>query len=112
MSFWTAVVIIVAIGAIASVLRSRYNAQTGIIEDHHGNQTLMRSDDPDRKVREQAAQAEIAALKDRIAVLERIATDANSDEARESKRIASEIEALRAAGRPSETITSTGGQPD
>lgn len=38
---------------------------------------------------------EIEELRDRIKVLERIATDANSTDARETRRIAEEIEALR-----------------
>lgn len=95
MSFWTAIVWIVAIGAIASVVRSRINARAGITEDYLGNQSLARPDDAEIKAREQAAQEEIAQLKDRIAVLERIATDANSSGARASAQIASEIEALR-----------------
>jgi len=95
MSFWTAMVWIVAIFAIAGVLRSRFNAKAGITEDYMGNQTLSRSDDVERDAREAAAQNEIAELKDRIAVLERIATDNNTSAARETARIASEIEALR-----------------
>ena len=41
MSFWTAVVIIVAIGAISGVLRSRYRAQAGIIADKQGNEQAI-----------------------------------------------------------------------
>lgn len=103
MGFWTAIVVIVAIGAVASVLRSRYNAQAGITEDYLGNQTLTRGDDPERDAREQAAETEIKELKERIAVLERIATDNNSADARESERIASEIEALRAPDADADT---------
>ncbi|MEL6486507.1 MAG: hypothetical protein AAFQ13_05110 [Pseudomonadota bacterium] len=109
MSFWTAIVAIVAIGAIASILRSRYNAKAGITEDYMGNQTLTRPDDAEVQAREQAAQEEIAQLKERIAVLERIATDNNSADARERARITSEIEALRSpdektdATHPSDT---------
>ena len=95
MSFWTAIVCIVAIGAVASLLRSRINARAGITEDHLGNQSLARPHDAEIEAREQAAQEEIAQLKDRIAVLERIATDANSTGARASAQIATEIEALR-----------------
>jgi len=102
MGFWTAVVIIVAIGAVASVLRSRYNAQHGITEDMMGNQSIDRSNDPERDAREEAAQAEIAELKERLAVLERIATDNNSVDARETQRIASEIEALRGSNAAKE----------
>lgn len=41
------------------------------------------------------AREEIEALRERIKVLERIATDGNSPSAQETKRIAAEIEALR-----------------
>ncbi len=91
MSFWTAVVIIVLIGAVASVFKARYNAMHGITEDMMGNQTLNSPKEVD-----EAAQAEIAELKERIKVLERIATDNNSTDARERARITAEIEALRA----------------
>lgn len=100
MSFWTAMVIIVAIGAIASVLRSRSNAKAGITEDYLGNQTLSRSDEAERDAREREAAEEIAALKERIAVLERIATDANTIDARARAQLTSEIEALRAPDVP------------
>lgn len=42
-----------------------------------------------------AAHREIEALRERIKVLERIATDGNSRDASETRRIAQEIEALR-----------------
>lgn len=86
MSFWTAVVAIVLIGAIASVLRARYNASAGITEDMMGNQTI--NPPPRDTEREAEAEREIAALKDRIKVLERIATDP-------AHRTAREIEQLR-----------------
>ena len=41
------------------------------------------------------AQREIESLRERIKVLERIATDGNSLDAQETKRISTEIEALR-----------------
>ncbi|MDY7098886.1 MAG: hypothetical protein SXU28_12170 [Pseudomonadota bacterium] len=108
MSFWTAMVIIVAIGVLGGVLRARYNAQAGIVEDMHGNQTIAPPEDRNRIAKDPEAQAEIAALKDRIAVLERIATDNNSSARRQSNDIAAEIEALRAATpRVSETSTQT-----
>ena len=93
MSMWTAIVIIVLIGAAAKVLNTRYNAQHGITQDMMGNQTLNHR--PDKPEINEEAEAEIAALKDRIAVLERIAYDKNSSTARERDRIAAEIEALR-----------------
>ena len=107
MSFWTAIVCIVAIGAVASLLRSRINARAGITEDYLGNQTLARPDDAEIQAREQAAQEEIAQLKERIAVLERIATDNNSADARERARIASEIEALRSPVAKTDTTHPT-----
>ena len=94
MSFWSAIVLIVLIGAAASILRARYNSQAGITEDMMGNQTIThRSDAPPPA--DEEAQREIAALKDRIAVLERIAYDKNSSTARERERISAEIDALR-----------------
>lgn len=84
MSFWTAVVIIVAISAVASILRARYQAQSAIAHDRSGNQSLT------PHPREAELEREVADLKKRLAVLERIATDD-----RQSKAIAQEIEALR-----------------
>ncbi|MEM8694621.1 MAG: hypothetical protein AAGE05_01195 [Pseudomonadota bacterium] len=76
------VVAIVLITAIASVIRAKYKAEQGIIEDEDGND--RRIVDPDAgRMRE-----EIKQLKERIAVLERIATD-------KSHRLEDEIEALR-----------------
>lgn len=76
------VVAIVLITAIAGVLRAKYKAEHGIVEDEHGEP--RRLVDPDAgRMRE-----EIKQLKDRIAVLERIATD-------KSNRLEDEIEALR-----------------
>lgn len=84
MSWPVAVVLIVAIGALVKIFTARYRAMNGIIEDEDGNQSaLPRQDDPE-------AQREIEQLRERLKVLERIAT---SD--REAKSIASEIEALR-----------------
>ena len=90
MSWTAAVVLIVLIVAVSQVMRARYNAQHGITEDMMGNQTLS-----DRPETDEEAEREIAALKDRIAVLERIAYDKNSSTARDRDRIAAEIEALR-----------------
>ena len=81
MSFWTAVVLIVLICAIASVLRSRSSRR---IE----NQTSDRN-----PAREEEAQREIEELRERVKVLERITVDG-----REARAIADEIESLR--GKP------------
>lgn len=74
------VVLIVAITAVASVLRARHGARRG----RHGEDAIIRDPDADR-LRE-----EIRALKERVAVLERIATDTNRGAALDR-----EIEALR-----------------
>ena len=63
------VVAIVAIAAVASIVKARY----GITKDANGNEVLRAADSAETK----ALQAEIRALKDRIQVLERIATDNN-----------------------------------
>ena len=49
--------------------------------------------------REKQLEGEVTELRERIQVLERIATDANSSEAIEAKRIAAEIESLRATDK-------------
>ena len=65
MSFWTAAVVIVFLVMGARVLRARYDAQSS---------TPSLARDPDaRRLRE-----EVQSLKDRIAVLERLATDTNT----------------------------------
>lgn len=83
MSFWTAIVCIVAIVFITQMLRERRNAGLGHPSDEDGNAMF----DPRR---ESQLEGEIAELKERIKVLERIAYD-------DSKRIglADEIESLR-----------------
>lgn len=76
------VVAIVLITAIAGVIRSKYKAQAGYIEDENGKSVRLQDPDAER-LRE-----EMKYLKERVAVLERIATD-------KSNRLESEIEALR-----------------
>ena len=78
MSFWTAVVVIVAIAAFAAIRIERFRAR----DRRPGGDILP--------AREEELQREIVDLKKRLAVLERIATDD-----RQSKAIAHEIEALR-----------------
>ena len=85
MSSW-AIVAVVAIGVwgIVQMVKARH----GIVTDKQGNETRAVQDDD-------AARREIEELRERIKVLERIATDGNSIDAQETKRIAAEIEALR-----------------
>lgn len=84
MNMWEAIVLIVIVGCVASVLRSRYHAKHGIIHDNAGNQQFARREPDPEHLRE------VEELRKRIAVLERIAT-----EDRKSKAIAEEIENLR-----------------
>lgn len=79
------VVMIVAITAIASVLRAKYGVvRTG--RGRHATDTFVGRSDPETA----RANEEIKALKERIAVLERLATDTNSANALDR-----EIEKLR-----------------
>jgi hypothetical protein len=74
------VVAIVAIGAGASVMRARY----GVRKDRHGNEVPIHDPDTAR------LRDDLKVLKERVAVLERIATDNNRGVALDR-----EIEALR-----------------
>lgn len=80
-----AIVLIVTIGKVAS---SKYKANNGIIEDEDmlGNKTQRLIGNADT----QAMQNEIRELKERIKVLERIATDSSS-----ANDVSRQIEALR-----------------
>lgn len=86
MSFWTALVVIVAIVAFASIRIASLNRRHGVgphpappIDD--GEKALLRH--------------EVEELRERIKVLERITTDSNTSHALESRRVSDEIEALR-----------------
>jgi hypothetical protein len=85
---FTMIVAIVLIATIGKVLSSKFKAQNGIIEDEDmmGNKTQRLTQDHDKG----AMQDEIRALKERIQVLERIATDNSS-----ANDVGRQIEALR-----------------
>ena len=83
MSFWTAVVIIVAIIALTEVIKSRHRAQAGITRDSAGNEHPVKTIDP-------AVQREVEELRERVKVLERIAT-----EDRDTNALSAEIDRLR-----------------
>jgi hypothetical protein len=87
-SLWTAIVVIVAIGCFTEVLKARYRAHHGVTTDKDGNETAA-------PVTDRALEREVTELRERIRVLERIATDSNTTTALESRRIEQEIEALR-----------------
>lgn len=75
-------------------------ARAGIITDEDGNERLAPRDDGRSLAELDQARRELADLRERVKVLERIATDGNTGDAREGARIAAEIEALRASSLP------------
>jgi len=83
MSIWTAIVIIAGMMIIGAVIKSRYNAQLGYATDENGNPI-------GNPQREAALKREVEELRERVKVLERIAT-----EDRDTKRLSAEIESLR-----------------
>lgn len=84
MNMWTAIVVIVAISAFARLMLARYHARHGNnIDANEAQPFASRQPDPE-------LQREVEALRKRLEVLERIATDE-----RQSKSIAAEIESLR-----------------
>lgn len=85
---FTMVVAIIAIITIGKIIQSKHQAKYGIIEDQDmlGNKTQRLASNADT----QALQNEISELKERIKVLERIATDNSS-----AIDVSREIEALR-----------------
>lgn len=95
MSFWTAAVIIVGIWGLVTMWSRRHDRDLGVIRDEDGNPVFAPRDDGRSAAELEAARRELEDLRERIKVLERIATDGNTTEARERDRIAAEIEALR-----------------
>ena len=85
MSFWTAIVIIVLIGAVSKAWGQK----------KHSAREIERRAEEFPSQRERQLESEVTELRERIQVLERIATDHNSSEAVEARRIAAEIESLR-----------------
>lgn len=86
---WEEVVIVAIIAVtIGRVMRSRYRAQNGILEDRKGNSIALAKapQDPDSD----RLKEEVSTLKERVAVLEKIAT-----EDRGARELESEIEKLR-----------------
>lgn len=85
---FTMVVAIILIVTIGKVISNRQKAKYGIIEDEDmmGNKTQRRIDNADTM----AMQSEIRELKERIQVLERIATENSS-----ATDVSRQIEALR-----------------
>ena len=90
MSGWMIVAVVaIVMSGIVRIYKMKHDERRGIVRDEDDNPVRLPSqDDP-------AARREIEDLRARIKVLERIATDGNSVDARETQRISREIEALR-----------------
>lgn len=71
MGFWEAVIVLAAIIGVTSIIQTRYRAMNGIVADEDGNERLAADPDAARM------RDEFKALKERVAVLERLATDTN-----------------------------------
>lgn len=76
---FTMVVCIVAIVMIAQVLKAKY----GVVRRHRGEELIQRGPDPEAE----RLRAEVKALKDRVAVLERLATDSSTALDREFEKL-------------------------
>ncbi|GGD69594.1 hypothetical protein [Croceicoccus mobilis] len=85
MSLWSAIVLIVLIVSVTQFMRSRHNASVGFATDDEGRPVARRDTAEEERLR-----AEVAELKDRVKVLERIAYDE-----RQKLGLADEIELLR-----------------
>lgn len=89
MSGWAFVAIVgIVVWGIVQLSKARHRARRGIVTDERGNESFGAA-------RDEETDKEIEDLRERIKVLERIATDGNSLDAQETKRISAEIEALR-----------------
>lgn len=78
---FTMVVFIVGIVMIAQVLKAKY----GVVRRHKGEELIQRGPDPEAE----RLRAEVKALKDRVAVLERLATDSSTALDREFEKLKS-----------------------
>lgn len=96
MSFWTAAVIIVAIWGFVKIWSHRHDRDLGVTRDEDGNPVFPPREDGRTAAELETARRELTDLRERVKVLERIATETNSGDAREQARISAEIEALRA----------------
>ena len=84
MNWAFAVVLIVALVCVAEVLKAKYRARHGITTDAMGNEK------PIAPPTNPALEREVEELRERVNVLERIAT-----EDRDTKLLSAEIESLR-----------------
>lgn len=85
MTFWIVAIIIVAIVTAGWVIVERDRRRHGITRDWLGNERVSRADEDEEK---RLLEQEVSELRERVKVLERIATDP-------ARRTAEEIEKLR-----------------
>lgn len=78
---------IVLIVMVANVIKARYKAKHGILEDEYGNERLAKAADTGEAAR---LREEVRSLKERVQVLERVITDQ-----RQTSDLSLEIEKLR-----------------
>lgn len=83
MSWWTALMVIAVVAIMADVWKAKHRARHGIVADENGRESLAQPSDS-------ALEREVQELRERVKVLERIAT-----EERETKLLSAEIESLR-----------------
>jgi hypothetical protein len=90
MSFWTAIAVIAIVAIIFGGRKHRHR-----MADRHGREQIDRVEDVQaRSPREIELQREVEELRERVQVLERIATDG-----RDTQRLSDEIERLRSKGK-------------
>ncbi|MBN9145826.1 MULTISPECIES: hypothetical protein [unclassified Novosphingobium] len=96
MNFWEAIVLIVIVTSVAKVFQAGLYSRSGrarrVTIDDKGKQTIIEHADRDAEtdLQNQRLKSEVAELRERIKVLERIAT-----EDRKARDLADEIESLR-----------------
>lgn len=95
MNMWEAIVLIVVISAIARTVRAAIMARAGgagrhITFDRKGNAIALQTVGEAQEPKAESLRNEVEALRERIKVLERIAT-----EDRKARDLADEIESLR-----------------
>ncbi|OYW45457.1 MAG: hypothetical protein B7Z33_06330 [Sphingomonadales bacterium 12-68-11] len=83
MNLWTAIVVIVALLCLTELFKAKHRARHGIVTDMMGNEKPVIQENGELK-------REVEDLRERIKVLERIATDE-----RGTRHLADQIESLR-----------------
>ena len=91
MDKWLVIMVlgIVAITSLSRIIRAKHAAQHGVVMDRKGRVQML------AQPADSELEREVVTLRERIKVLERIATDANSSQGRQTNNLAAEIESLR-----------------